>query len=90
MMEPAYTIDRKVAAGGVAGVIAAFLMMLARKFGYPIDVEFQPFIVAAVGSAIAYVVPPSKQDILKRLNDDIVKQAIEDPKIPVTPNVVKK
>jgi hypothetical protein len=84
-VEPARKPDRKVVAGTSSGVLAAFLMAIAAHYGYPIDPSLQPFIAVAIGSVVAYYTPPAVQDILSRLNDEIVIMAQNDPNVPVTP-----
>lgn len=79
-----YLPDRKILASGVAGVGAWALMIIAARYGYPLDPGLMPALVALVSTAIGYLVPPSQQDILKRLNDDLVRIAQDDPKIPVS------
>ena len=83
-----YLPDRKVLAGGVAAVGAWAIALAAARYGYPIDPSLMPGLVILIGYAISYFVPPSQQDILKRLNDELVKLAQDDPNIPVTKPVV--
>jgi hypothetical protein len=82
--ETSWTPDRKVMAGGVAGLVAWGLMVVAARYGYVVPAEMQPVLSTVVSIAIAYVVPPSQQDILKRLNDQIVAVAENRDDIPVT------
>lgn len=76
--------DRKVLAGGLAGVAAWLIAMLAARYGFPMTPEQQTGLVGLIGWAVAYMVPPSERDIVKRLNDGLVKMAQDDPTIPVT------
>ena len=77
--------DRKVWAGGLAGVITWALMLGLGYAGYPVPLEMQPLLVSFVGSAIGYLTPPSQYDKIKRLNDHLVAIAAADPTIPVSP-----
>lgn len=83
-MNSSWIPDRKVLAGGLASVIAWAIILAAGRAGLPVTPDLQPLLVTAVGMAFGYLVPPSKQDILKRLNDDLVRIAQNDPNIPVT------
>jgi hypothetical protein len=76
--------DRKILAGGVAGVLAWGVSVALRHYGIELDANAQSILVAAIGGLISYVTPPSQQDVLRRLNDGIVQVAMDDPKIPVT------
>lgn len=77
--------DRKVWAGGLAGVVAWAIMFGAGHFGYQIPIEMQPLLVSFVGSVIGYITPASQYDKIKRLNDHLVAIAAADPTIPVSP-----
>ena len=77
--------DRKVWAGGVSGLVAWFVLFVANKLHFPLDATTQAFLPVVVGSVISYITPPAVKDIISRLNDDLVKIAQDDPKIPVTP-----
>lgn len=79
-----YMPDRKVVAGGLAGIITWALMLAAGHFGFALDASLQPAIASAVGTLIAYATPPSQRDVIKRLNDEIVAIAANDPTVPVT------
>lgn len=77
--------DRKVVAGGLAGIITWAAMLAAGQFlGVHLDPSLQPAIATAVGTLIAYATPPSLRDKIKRLNDEVVAIAADDPTIPVT------
>lgn len=76
--------DRKWLASGVAGVLTFAVCTLARQFGYDIPPSIEPSLVIAMSGLVAYLTPQSLEDILKRLNDDIVRLAQEDPRVPVT------
>jgi len=76
--------DRKIWAGGIAGLIAWGLCLLAGRYGLAITPDQQTMLTAGVGAAISYITPPSQYDKIKRLNDQLVQLAIDDPNIPVT------
>lgn len=80
-----YFPDRKVLAGGLAGVGAWIVMMVLLHFNVPVPSDFQGEASGLIGLLIAYLVPPADQDIINKLNDRLVKAAQDDPKIPVTP-----
>jgi hypothetical protein len=84
-----YLPDRKVLAGGIAGIVTWGLTIVAARYGVVLTPDMQALIVGGVGWAIAYIVPPSQHDIVKRLNDDLVAIAAADPNIPVTPGKVE-
>lgn len=81
--------DRKVLAGGIAGLLTWGLTVVAARYGIVLTPDIQSLIVGGVGWAMAYIVPPSQHDIVKRLNDDLVAIAAADPNIPVTPGKVQ-
>lgn len=76
--------DRKVFAGGVAGLATWAAVWAASRFGFVVDPALATALVPLVSSVIGYITPPSQRDILKRLNDELVKIAQDDPSIPVT------
>jgi len=76
--------DRKVWAGGIAGVVAWAVMLGLSMAGVQVPPEAQPLIMTIVVTAMGYLVPPSQRDIVKRLNDQLVAVAAADPTIPVT------
>ncbi len=81
---------RKFLAGGIGGIVAWALIWglqhwlhfdlvtFAANFGVSID-ALQMYIASAVGAALVYIVPPSKADVVKHLNDEIVHAAQKDP-----------
>lgn len=75
--------DRKVLAGGIAGLAAWGLTLAAAKFGIVLTPDMQTMIVAGIGAAASYITPPSVKDIVKRLDTQIVQIGINDPNIPV-------
>ena len=76
--------DRKVWAGGLAGILTWALMLGLGYAGYPVPLEMQPMLVSFMGTAIGYLTPPSQYDKIKRLNDALVVMAQDDPTINVT------
>lgn len=85
-----YIPDRKVVAGGLAGILTWALMLVAGRYGIVIDAGMQPVLVSFVGTLIGYLVPPSRRDILKRIDDQIVAIAAADPKVPVDPTTAPR
>lgn len=77
--------DRKVLAGGIAGVATWAAVWIAARFGYVVDPALATALVPLVSSVIGYITPPSQRDIIRRLNDQLVQMAADDPNIPVTP-----
>lgn len=76
--------DRKIIAGGTAAILAFFITAAARHYGVELGPDAQTMLVAGIGGLISYIVPPSQRDIIKRLDDNLVKLAQDDPTIPVT------
>ena len=76
--------DRKVLAGGVSSVAAWGVTQVAVHYGVPITPEMQGYVAAGFGWLIAYLVPAAQRDVLRHLNDELVKFAQNDPRIPVT------
>jgi hypothetical protein len=72
--------DRKFLSGGIGGILA---WALATYLG--MDQEIATQIGAAVGAAIAYLVPPSVKDIIKRVDDTIIGLARQSPDSPASP-----
>lgn len=67
--------DRKIVAGGVAGIVAWGIAAGLKHYGVELDANAQTMLVGLVTGLIAYVVPPSQRDILKRLDDNLVQIA---------------
>jgi hypothetical protein len=80
-----YIPDRKVVAGGFAGILTWALMLVAGRYGVVVDPAMQPVLASFAGTLIGYLVPPSQRDIIKRLDDQIVAIAAADPTVPVDP-----
>lgn len=72
--------DRKWLSGGTAGIVA---WALAAFLGMDQDIATQ--IGAAVGALVAYFVPPSIKDIIKRVDDTIIGLARQSPDSPASP-----
>jgi len=81
--------DRKVLSGGLAGILAWAIMLGLSYANVSVPADTQALIATGIASLIAYLVPPADQDIVKRLNDGLVKLAQDDPNIPVTPPPAK-
>jgi uncharacterized membrane protein YjjB (DUF3815 family) len=75
-----YIPDRKFLAGGASGVIA---WALSTFLG--LDAELSMQIAAAAAAAVAYFVPPSVGDIIKRVDDTIIGLARRSPDSPASP-----
>lgn len=75
--------ERKTMAGGLTGVAAWALIVVANKFGAGIPIEFAPLISTALTAIVMYVVPPALRDVLGRMNDQVVAIAAADPNVPV-------
>ena len=73
--------DRKVWAGGIAGIVSWIILSIAARQGITLPVD-QATLAGIVGWVVSYFTPPSARDIMKRLNDDLVKAAQDDPKFP--------
>lgn len=80
-----YIPDRKILAGGLAGIVAWAVMLGLGFAGVQVPAETQALLTTLIASLIGYLVPPSQKDIVKRLNDQLVAIAAADPNIPVTP-----
>lgn len=78
-----YFPDRKVMSGGLAGVLTWVILLILGHFKVDVPSDVQAGLPLIIGSLISYVVPPAEQDIVKRLNDGIVKMAEADPSVPV-------
>ena len=72
--------DRKYLSGGLSGVIAWALATFAG-----LDGELSLQIAGAVAAAVAYFVPPSVGDIIKRVDDTIIGLARQSPDSPASP-----
>lgn len=80
--------DRNVLAGGIVGVIVYILQTGADSLGVTIPMSLQPLLPIAVGFVVTYLLPPSAQDVAKRINDGIVKLAARMPASDVSERTV--
>jgi hypothetical protein len=78
-----YFPDRKVLSGGVAGVVTWLILLALGYFNIDVPADVQATLPLIIGYVISYAVPPADQDIVKRLNDDLVNMAKADPSVPV-------
>lgn len=76
--------DAKVLAGGIAGVLAWMATIGLASAGVEIPAETVGALVAAVMALVAYLVPPSTRDIIKRVDDTIIDLARQSPDSPAT------
>ncbi len=77
--------DRKVWAGGLAGLLTWGVTLAAQHYlGVALPPDLVTMVVGGVTTGVAYLIPPSVKDIVKRLNDGIVQIAADDPNITVT------
>lgn len=83
-----YWPDRKILAGGIAGLVAWGAMLGLRAAGFDVPPEAQALLTTLVSTAMGYLVPPSQHDIVKRLNDQLVAVAAADPAIPVSAGAI--
>lgn len=63
--------DRKVLAGGLAAVLAWLVTVALAGWGVSIPTEVVGGAVAGAYALIAYLVPPSVGDLLKRADDTL-------------------
>lgn len=85
---PTLPPDRKVWAGGLVGIVTWAIMFAAAKAGHPIDLGLQALIPVVLGYIVSYVVPPSVRDIVKRVDNTIVRIANADQSNPTTAVIV--
>lgn len=93
--------DRKVWAGGLAGILAWVLLSVLRYF----DLDMQPILISMLGESapnlqtlltgfiiafVSYVVPPSLRDKVDRVNNAIVMIANASPENHTTAQIVDK
>ena len=71
--------DRKYLSGGLSGVIAWALATFAG-----LDGELSLQIAGAVAAAVAYFVPPSVGDIIRRVDDPTIVLARKPPDSPAS------
>lgn len=87
---PTFPPDKKVWAGGLAGLATWLIFFVAAKVGMPIDPSLQGLISLAIGYGVSYLVPPALHDVVDRVNNDIVKLANADQTNPTTAIVVSR
>lgn len=80
--------DRKVWSGGLFSVLAFFVILAANTWGgADIPLEAGAFLALAIGKAAEWLIPPSKLDIIKRLDDNLVELAAAVPESAVSREV---
>lgn len=72
--------DRKWLASGVSGVLTWAIVTYAG-----LGEEVATPLVGAVMAAVHYFVPPSVTDIIKRVDDQVIKFARQSPDSPASP-----
>ena len=72
--------DRKYLAGGIAGIVAWALSTWAG-----LDAEVSMQVGTALAAVVAYFVPPSVNDIIKRVDDTIIGLARASADSPASP-----
>lgn len=81
-----YIPDRKVLAGGIAGVLTWLITLGMSAAGVDIPAETVTGLVGGAMALAAYFIPPSKKDIIKRVDDTIIGLARQSPDSPASPN----
>jgi len=77
-------MDRKVWAGGLTGLGASALVWGAQaKFGITLPPEVAAMLITFLVTSVAYMVPPSVKDVVKRIDGAIIDIVAADPKIPL-------
>lgn len=71
--------DRKFLAGGIAGVMTWLIITLANRYGLEIPQDVQNGITGFIAMALVYLVPSSKKDIIRRIDDKLIILARNDP-----------
>lgn len=71
--------DRKWFATGIGGLLAFLAIMAIEQFGgVDVPLEVEASIIGLFGWLLQYLVPPSAQDIYKRLDDYAKKYGAPD------------
>jgi hypothetical protein len=70
-----YIPDRKVLSAGIAGVLAWGLVLLAPRVGLPLTLDIALPVMVALMGGVAYLVPPSAKDVIKRIDGEIMSIA---------------
>lgn len=87
-MNTTWIPDRKLWASGLTYVVAAIIVKSIEAYtGFDVPPFLEEWAPLGLAGSVAYLVPPSVQDVLRRLNDEIVTIASRDPKTPVSPEI---
>lgn len=69
--------DRKIWVGFISGAVTGFIAWATKEFlHYDLPVGVLTMLPVVIGYAVSYWVPPSVQDVLKRVSNEIVAQAV--------------
>lgn len=82
-VQASWVPSRKVIASGLAGIVAWAIFTVAAHYNIQLPLD-QTALTGIIMWVVAYVTPPSLQDVLRRLNNDVVKAAQDDPDTPVS------
>lgn len=75
--------DRKVWASGLTYVVAFFIVQAFEAYtGADVPTEMEALLPGAIGYLVAYVVPPSLRDTIKRLDNEVIAIAARDTSVP--------
>lgn len=81
--------DRKIWAGGLAGLVTALVAYAAKKYlNFDIPEGVLAYIPIVVGYIVSYLVPPSIRDVIKRVDDTVIaiaRASDDSPASPVAP-----
>lgn len=81
--------DRKWFAGGIAGLVTLAITAAVRQFfGWDLPADIQSALATGASALLFWAVPPSKYDIVRRINNGLVKLATADPLNPTTAIIV--
>jgi hypothetical protein len=69
--------DRKVFAGGIAGVLAFLVVVASSALGHPIDIATASAAIPILMTVVAYFTPQSVDDIVARVDGKIIALAAE-------------
>ncbi|WP_293862526.1 hypothetical protein [uncultured Alsobacter sp.] len=77
-------LDRKIWSGGLASVAAyAIVWFLKSRYGIVLSEEMVTAFIITTFTSVAWAVPPSVQDIVKRVNGTIIDVIANSPNIPL-------
>lgn len=65
--------NQKEWAAGVGGLLAFAIIAIARMAGYSLGDGLESALIVLLPALVARLVPPSDQDVLKRVNDTIAQ-----------------